>query len=141
MAIKEHARLKTDINKLATFLLDISPSGVPCGEGEGAIDVAIKYIKEAAHWVRKLEEKNIELWATKMKLEQAHVELFDAHKRLWEELKGVEREREKNELAKALKYYKSAGRIDIVEPADDCLCDYCMATRRIRAALNKVDKK
>ena len=48
-------------------------------------------------------------------------------------------EREKQELVKALKYYKSAGRIDIVEPADDCLCDYCMATRRIQAALAKVE--
>ena len=48
-------------------------------------------------------------------------------------------ERENAELVKALKYYKSAGRIDIVEPADDCLCDYCMATRRIQAALVKVE--
>ena len=61
MVIKEYDRLRKDINKLATFLLDISPSGVPCGEGEGAVDVAIKYIKEAAYWVRKLEQERDEL--------------------------------------------------------------------------------
>ena len=82
MVIKEHARLKTDINKLATFLLDISPSGVPCREGEGAVDVAIKYIKEAAYWVRKLEQKLYE-----------ETESFEVVYDWW-----VKSEREKSEL-------------------------------------------
>ena len=90
-AVKERDHLRKQIEKLADYILSISPSGIPEGS---AVDVAIKYIKEAAHWVRKLEEKNIELWETKMKAEKAHVELFDAHKRLWEELKSVERERD-----------------------------------------------
>ena len=66
-AVKERDHLRKQIEKLADYILSISPSGIPEGS---AVDVAIKYIKEAAHWVRKLEEKNIELWATKMKAER-----------------------------------------------------------------------
>ena len=120
-AVKERDRLKGDINKLATFLLDISPSGVPCGGGEGAIDVAIKYIKEAAYWVRKLEQERDE-----------EAKDYDRMYEYWSksERERIELKEQNDELVAALK-----------EIRDLHGHRYIDARIIARAALDKVDKK
>ena len=95
----------------------------------------IKMVKEGGETDTRLRLREVERERDDFRAKACITGVSRAHWReSFERVSG-----ERDELVKALKYYKSAGRIDINEPADDCLCDLCMATRRIQSALAKVE--